>query len=470
MPMQSGIYYFEVKIVSRKMEDSSIAIGFSTKDVPLSRPPGWEPNSWAYHGDDGHSYCCQSSGKSYGPTFTTDDVIGCGVNFHTGSAFFTKNGKHLGTAFREMFREVRGKLFPSVGMMKPGEHVWVNFGQSPFVFDIDSMILKEKQAIEEQVAATSTANLAPPLDETSLIQSLVLQYLSHDGYVETAKAFSDEVRSEKQALNIGNKEEVKGFEFHDDGDASQRQEIRNAVLEGDVDTALHLTESHYPKVFQDNEEIYFRLQCRKFIEMIHRGAEIRSKSSNNTTTGGGARSNGHHDYDAYDDMVNQHMELDHPHDHHQQNHNHQQNGNFDKMDTDGGSGGATSNGAVHDDYDRLLEETINFGKAISAEFAHDQRKSTQRTLQDAFALLAYEDPLHAPDVAHHLSVGKRVALAEDLNAAILVSQGKNPSTALERLIKQTVVMAEDLAENGGPGSFVNVYDYMKPRPPTPISF
>lgn len=51
----------------------------------------------------------------------------------------------------------------------------------------------------------------------------VLQYLAHDGYVETAKAFSDEVRSEKQALNIGNKEEVKGFEFHDDGDASQRQ-------------------------------------------------------------------------------------------------------------------------------------------------------------------------------------------------------------------------------------------------------
>ncbi|KFZ14681.1 hypothetical protein V502_05953 [Pseudogymnoascus sp. VKM F-4520 (FW-2644)] len=449
MPMQSGIYYFEVKIVSRKVEDS-IAIGFSTKDVPLSRPPGWEPNSWAYHGDDGHSYCCQSSGKSYGPTFTTDDVIGCGVNFHTGSAFFTKNGNHLGTAFRE----VRGKLFPSVGMMKPGEHVWVNFGQSPFVFDIDSMILKEKKAIEEQVAATSTANLAPPLDETSLIQSLVLQYLAHDGYVETAKAFSDEVRSEKEALNIGNKEEVKGFEFHDDGDASQRQEIRNAILDGDVDSALQLTEAHYPKVFEEDEDIYFRLQCRKFIEMIHRGAEIRSRAT-------ATRSNGHHsDYDAYDDMVNQDMELDHPHEH---------NGGFDKMDTDGGGGGA-SNGAVHDDYDRLLEETINFGKAISAEFAHDKRRATQRALQDAFALLAYEDPGNAPDVAHHLSLHKRVTLAEDLNSAILVSQGKSPSTALERLIKQTVVLAEDLAENGGPGSFVNVYDYMKPRPPSPNPF
>jgi hypothetical protein len=75
---------------------SSIGIGFSGKSVPLSRLPGWEPDSWAYHGDDGHSFCCQSSGKHYGPPFTAGDIIGCGVNFRTGSAFFTKNGDHLG--------------------------------------------------------------------------------------------------------------------------------------------------------------------------------------------------------------------------------------------------------------------------------------------------------------------------------------------------------------------------------------
>ena len=62
----------------------------------LTRLPGWEPESYAYHGDDGHSYCSQSSGKAYGPPFTAGDVIGCGVNFRTGSAFFTKNGDHLG--------------------------------------------------------------------------------------------------------------------------------------------------------------------------------------------------------------------------------------------------------------------------------------------------------------------------------------------------------------------------------------
>ncbi|ESZ91677.1 hypothetical protein SBOR_7934 [Sclerotinia borealis F-4128] len=139
MPPQCGIYYFEVTILSRKREDSSIGIGFSTKQVLLSRLPGWEPDSWAYHGDDGNGYGGANSGKHYGPSFTTDDTIGCGINFTNGSAFFTKNGDRLGTAFRDI--KGKGKLFPSVGMKKPGEHIRVNFGQSPFVFDIDSMIL-----------------------------------------------------------------------------------------------------------------------------------------------------------------------------------------------------------------------------------------------------------------------------------------------------------------------------------------
>lgn len=35
------------------------------------------------------------------------------------------------------FREIKGKLYPSVGLKKSGEHIRVNFGQTPFVFDID---------------------------------------------------------------------------------------------------------------------------------------------------------------------------------------------------------------------------------------------------------------------------------------------------------------------------------------------
>jgi hypothetical protein len=113
MPPQCGIYYFEVTILSRKREEyvlidllgggvtdkmysSSIGIGFACKDVILARLPGWSPDSWAYHGDDGNTFCGANQGKVYGPPFTLDDTIGCGVNFRNGSAFFTKNGDHLG--------------------------------------------------------------------------------------------------------------------------------------------------------------------------------------------------------------------------------------------------------------------------------------------------------------------------------------------------------------------------------------
>jgi hypothetical protein len=126
IPSQCGIYYFEVTILSRKREEyapfdsifsetksnrirrSSIGIGFSTKEVSLNRPPGWEPESWAYHGDDGHSYCCQSNGKHYGPPYTAGDIVGCGINFRTGTSFFTKNGDWLGTLKSDNLFDIPG--------------------------------------------------------------------------------------------------------------------------------------------------------------------------------------------------------------------------------------------------------------------------------------------------------------------------------------------------------------------------
>jgi Ran-binding protein 9/10 len=67
------------------------------KNVVLSRPPGWEPESWGIHSDDGDVYSGGNVGRKYkDTTFNANDVIGCGVNFRTGQAFFTKNGTNLG--------------------------------------------------------------------------------------------------------------------------------------------------------------------------------------------------------------------------------------------------------------------------------------------------------------------------------------------------------------------------------------
>ncbi|KAK6583314.1 hypothetical protein PZA11_004390 [Diplocarpon coronariae] len=598
MPPQCGIYYFEVTIISRKREESSIGIGFSSKNVPLSRLPGWEPESWAYHGDDGHSFGCNSSGKHYGPPFNAGDIIGCGINFRTNSAFFTKNGDHLGTAFRDINKE---KLYPSVGMKKAGEHVRVNFGQIPFVFDIDDMMsasnhlfysqppsfsgdhispnstnapalptlasqssdeellqvqaalrgwgshsvdeiadvpplvptstrigsqtarrgsiisrnvpissafqrrptqrlghqnlntapsgmmapppnsnildrsipgraaasaartpasheslgrpvttespisewatfLREKKQIKQRIEATSTANLAPPLSETELIQALVLQFLSHDGYVETARSFAEEIYEEKKALNFDPSTIVAGPDVKEDEDAGHRQRIRKAVLEGDIEKALKHTNAFYPNVLKDNEHVSFRLKCRRFIEMIRQGAEMQ----NSPHPHGNKKGNGHSG-DWYDDIINQDMDLDD----HQSQYN-----NWDRMDTEEPSENQT-------EYHDLLQETLAYGQILQAEYKDDPRREVGKALEDAFALMAYQDPLNAKEVAHLLDPKGRAAVAEELNSAILLSLGKSSTAALEKLIQQSTVLLEDLGEGGGPGAFVSIDDFVK---------
>lgn len=74
-----------------------MGIGVAGPKVALNRLPGWEPDSWAYHGDDGKTYCASvTSNEQWGPKYACNDVVGCGINFQTGSVFFTKNGSYLG--------------------------------------------------------------------------------------------------------------------------------------------------------------------------------------------------------------------------------------------------------------------------------------------------------------------------------------------------------------------------------------
>lgn len=216
-----GIYYFEVEI-KQKSKDTAIAIGFSTAEASLERLAGWETHSWGYHGDDGKMFFGEQSGKSYGPTFGAGDVIGCGVNFNAGQAFFTKNGQDLGVCFRELKRDLRP--FPTIGMKKhSGALLTANFGQRPFVFDINEKMYAETTRVSNDIVRAKTTSLQPPREESSFIQELVAQFLAHDGYVETAKAFAEEIRGEKQSLNNALPTAPPSRPERDDVDAIYRQ-------------------------------------------------------------------------------------------------------------------------------------------------------------------------------------------------------------------------------------------------------
>ncbi|KJR80514.1 uncharacterized protein SPSK_05331 [Sporothrix schenckii 1099-18] len=302
----------------------------------------------------------------------------------------------------------------------------------------------------------STDDLATATSETDLVQQLVLQFLQQDGYVDTARAFAKEIEAEKEALNIDSKHPVRGYNIADDEDANKRQRIRRAVLEGDIDRALELTNADYPTVLRQNETVHFHLQCRKFIEMIRKEAELNIVGSGHGTRNANGSTNGADPSQAGGDAARQ------------------ANGHNPQMDVDDvmmveDSGTAESQPADQPVSQALVQNAVRYGQYLQIEFNSDMRPKIQNALNEIFSLLAYPNPLKQPEVAHLLDQRGRVAVAEELNSAILLSTGKSSRSALENLHAQTNVLLEDLRQNGGPGSFVTIQGVLDgiPQPYTP---
>ncbi|KAI9007974.1 concanavalin A-like lectin/glucanase domain-containing protein [Phycomyces nitens] len=196
MRHQCGIYYFEVEIISKGV-DGHIGIGFCWPSSKLNRLPGWEVHSWGYHGDDGHIFSGPETSRKYGPKFSTGDIIGCGVDFRDMTAFYTKNGVHLGTAFKNITGNI---LYPFVGFKTKGEKIRANFGSQKYKYDIEQYIKSERTQMQDSVYQSTPLCLDPArpakVDRPSIEESkskdvmnaLVLDYLDYYGYYNTAQA------------------------------------------------------------------------------------------------------------------------------------------------------------------------------------------------------------------------------------------------------------------------------------------
>jgi Ran-binding protein 9/10 len=246
------------------------------------------------------------------------------------------------------------------------------------------------------------------LSESDFIQALVLQFLQHDGYVDTARAFANEMKEQKEALNLDPNVKVDGVSIRDDEDAHNRQRmfekaigvgsrsnqllgIRSAVLDGDIDRALKYTRTFYPDVLPDNEHVYFRLRCRKFIEMVRKAAQMNMALEPSKT-------NGH-----VGSAISQRMEIDN-------------NGvNSSNWDENVEMGGIESQAEVLE----LERSMLEYGQTLQADYANDPRKEISKTLDEIWALVAYRNPLKEPQVSHLLDRKGRALVAEELNSAIL---------------------------------------------------
>ncbi|RDB28553.1 Ran-binding protein 9 [Hypsizygus marmoreus] len=521
IPSACGIYYYEVEIIS-KGQKGHISIGFAARDVKLSRLPGWETNSWGYHGDDGCSFAAEKSGTQYGPTFGTGDIIGCGIDFTTYRAFFTKNGTLIGPVFEGIGKDV--DVYPSVGMRHQGEAIRVNFGHEPFKYDIDYHAQQQQNQVWTNVlntpldsslldvcspnrdvtTALRTSSAKTPLSEEQtkdVINQLVVSYLEHHGYVKTMRTFQnrhEDVGLPPQSLDavqpatddhdvdMSGEATLQAPVTHADtieDDVERRTKIVKAVIAGDIDTALADTTSYHPTVLAAEEGLMlFKLRCRKFVELILEASELKKKMRSRTGSGYGGGSGSGISMARDESPVIEEMDgIDE-----------------DGMDVDDEGAGPSSplpfatNGVASAStagpisipvrgnrrrssaspadvgevglvgtaaqYETALHQAIAYGQTLSSDYKDDSRPEVRQLFKRTFAIVAWEDPMTAGGIVTEV-VGHeaRVTLANELNQAILKSQGRPTSPVLETLYRQTAACIMQLGMLGvGSAAFADM--------------
>ncbi|PBK70343.1 SPRY-domain-containing protein [Armillaria solidipes] len=457
IPRACGIYYYEVYVGSKEQK-AHISIGFTGRDVKVSRLPGWEPNSWGYHGDDGCSFATERNGTAYGPTYGLGDVIGCGIDFTTDRAFFTRNGTLIGPVFENVGKNL--DLFPSVGLQHSNEMIRANFGHEPFKFDIEYHVQQQRNQSwnnilttpldlclfdeSRRVPSSEAGGGALALSEESMplledesktsINKLVIGYLVHHGYTRTANVLQRQQNTLSEHAGISPDGDVNmdtdipprpSYE----GDVQSRTRIVNSVMSGDIDAALSETQKCHPSVLEAEEGLMmFKLRCRKFVELILEAGEMKKAMKPKTHP--------HPDVDDSDSEMVDGMDL----------------GDDMSMDIDDGFSNGVSMSAAEKSvarYEKSLSEAIAYGQSLQADYKADQRPEVKGIFKKTFGILAWDDPLEAGGTAAEVvGIEARIALANELNQAILKSQGRPPHPALETLYRHTAVCIQQLALMG----------------------
>ncbi|KAF8446337.1 hypothetical protein L210DRAFT_2971217 [Boletus edulis BED1] len=537
VPPACGIFYYEVEITS-KASKSRISIGFITRDVKVSRLPGWEKNSWGYHGESGIICSGDKNGLPFGTTFGVGDIIGCGIDFTQNKVFYTKNGSLLGSVFENVGKDC--DLYPAVGLSYTNESIHANFGQEAFKYDIEDHVLQQRNHIWAKIQSTpltwptekprsydvpASANIAGSITDSIdkiPLNDLVLSYLSHHGYARTARAFESQCRargglsacapSVTSALETTTvtptsaDDYVMDMDIGDgDGDGPStastsgtalapipaddmelRTQIIQSVVSGDVDTAIAATRKHFPLVLQaDAGLMLFKLRCRKFVELVLEAAELKKKmtaeenemnmegsgpvsrsvsgsvlesvSEDTVGSDGGVIVDGVgmdiDDGEAQVDMADEsaHTEMSMP-----TSSAPIAIGPRRKPSVVSLSSTSSWAGATAAQYGSALERAVAYGQELESDYKN--RAEVRAIFKRTSVIMAYDDPLEAGgDAAEVAGQGARVALATELNQAILQSQGRPARPLLDRLYRQTAVCLTQLALMGnGAAAFADM--------------
>jgi Ran-binding protein 9/10 len=180
--------------------------------------------------------------------------------------------------------------------------------------------------------------------------------------------------------------------------------IKAAIYDGDLDTALDMTASKYPGFFDKGRDLYFKLRCRKFIEMIRTrcGENEVPKTKNKSPVRNSAVYSSFDGEGGTTGVFEHQMELD------EDEHRVATNGR--SVENSHGDVRQASH-AITDD------ELIVYGQDLRKENKHSPNWM-KTELDRILGLMAYENP-RTSTLGYLLDRRGRDVIAEELNKAIL---------------------------------------------------
>ncbi|KAE8666404.1 SPla/RYanodine receptor domain-containing protein isoform 2 [Hibiscus syriacus] len=288
VPVKRLVYYFEIYVKDAGVK-GQIAIGFTSEGFKMRRQPGWEVNSCGYHGDDGRLYRGQAKGDAFGPTYTTGDTVGGGINFASQEFFFTKNGAIVGTFSKE--KEMNRCLFPTIAVHSQNEDRLLpdsaKLVYSPILGQLEYEAqerLKQQMTIENMplppnisygyllddlMFVVKECNKALKKSERVLKHQkrLVRAYLLHYGYEDTLNSFDLASKSTIPPICIA---QENGFDDQDIMYAlNQRKTVRQLIRNGEIDAAMNRLRDWYPQIVQvgalEEAVKHGRIELAKFL-------------------------------------------------------------------------------------------------------------------------------------------------------------------------------------------------------------
>ena len=389
------------------------------------------------------------------------------------------------------------------------EIIRANFGQEPFKYDIDYHVQQQLNFTWNKILSTSLdstllrisrkmgpASIASITNDTfektsiseeeskPVLNQLVMTYLIHHGYAKTARSLEAQQEANENAITSvpsGSEMDDHDVEMRHstnkcdfmESDIECRTNIVNHVLGGKIDSAIEAVQKHYPKVLETEDHfIFFKLRCRKFVELILETSEIKKKIK-------ALRERDDRRKDRAETWIDDEMNMDIDDDAsvplpYRPSSNETLNVMTSSYSAHDGVDASELDDLVVQ-YETALNEAINYGQTLSKNYQSDPRPELQQLCKKTFGIVAWEDPLEAGgSIADIVGHNSRIALAHEVNQAILSrwyilsmklkitkgsleSQGRPVQPALETLYRHTSACVTQLGLLGvGDAAFVDM--------------